>query len=621
MADFGINSTQLSEAQGRGTNPLSPVQEQATNTSALPMAGQVGELISIFAKGLKDNAKEEKEAREAAIIGEYVANENKYGEAHGTGQWDASRTATASRANFAKFAAAHPGLIDKLKEARVALQGGTQVGEAERIRLAEAKQLEADIGNASSMGYQFFAGQSEASKIKTIEAYREARRLEIQTQKTYQANAEARAVSGEARAAGNYEREVADYVAQEQAVEGARTLAGKNFDVIASNGMELISMLGAGKISPEVALEKHSAAINNVKAGLNAIAGKFPQQAAHWIRLFDDMDKNIREQLDPSKKSESEVKLLKDRLQKMVLTSQLAAVERDPELLTVMAASETFRGDPYLMLGSSGPVKRWLASATGVSDVKAPPIIGQAGEKQAFDTVRKLATNLKSSNLQGAEREQAEKEMTSMIHRILEDTKSVDGSISPTALKEAAKFYASPEFGKMSLEGRLDKQTAAEAQHVFQVKYDQAVKQGVAKRLQDTVGVSGEPLSRSVDVKLVGGKVVFEDRSEPASETRGGIHGFIGRGMRGHDINKGRADVKEAEDAVNQLIRIHAHLEGTTDYASYWEKNKHIFMPTVFPDPVKLKPGTVTEDGYKYLGGNVSDRRNFVKVPSKSDGK
>ena len=78
-----------------------------------------------------------------------------------------------------------------------------------------------------------------------------------------------------------------------------------------------------------------------------------------------------------------------------------------------------------------------------------------------------------------------------------------------------------------------------------------------------------------------------------------------------------RTAIKEAEGALNQVIRIGAHMEGTTDYAKYWENNKHLIMPSIYPDPAKLKPGQVV-DGYKYLGGPSGVQSNWQFVGKSS---
>jgi hypothetical protein len=56
---------------------------------------------------------------------------------------------------------------------------------------------------------------------------------------------------------------------------------------------------------------------------LNAIAGKNPEAAAPWVKLFDDMDQTIRQQLDPTKKSADELKLLQDRYNTLITKAKL----------------------------------------------------------------------------------------------------------------------------------------------------------------------------------------------------------------------------------------------------------------------------------------------------------
>jgi hypothetical protein len=65
---------------------------------------------------------------------------------------------------------------------------------------------------------------------------------------------------------------------------------------------------------------------------------------------------------------------------------------------------------------------------------------------------------------------------------------------------------------------------------------------------------------------------------------------------------------------VNQLVKAGAHMEGHTNYDKYWEANKHQILPNMFPDPARLKVGQVV-DGYKYIGGNVKSKSNWIKEP------
>lgn len=605
MADFGVNATQLSDAQGQGTNPLAPVQEKV---SMLGIAPAFGEVVNIFAKGLKDNAKEAAEARKNAIVGEYINNEKVYGDALTSGQWGSSQVSIASRANFTKMIASHPEYVEELTKARNSVYGGTEVGEAQKKVEAEQKIKEADIQNASNMGYTFYPGMSDDAKNKTIDAYKSARRLEYQFEQDTKRAAETRAQNSEARSAGSYQMSVDDHVAKENAVAGAREIAAKNFDTVSATADDLFAQVAKG-MAPEQALAIHGANINRIKAGLIAIAGKNPDMAAPWVKLFDEIDANVKERLDPKTKSADELKLLQDKYNILITKSKLAAVEGNPRILKAVVASNLFQGEGMVTLANAPVVKEWLLAGSGVDPTLPPPpqMVGK-DDAELFNITKTSLNRLQSGKIPVDQKEKATIEAVNVVNTLLKQTTTADGAMNPRALKEASKFFASPEFGKLSFEGKVDKQTAANAQHVFQVQYEPAVRQAIMSKLDSEV-YDDEPLSRSVAIKTVGGNVVFERKSAGAVEG-----GFLARGMRGNDITAGRAALKDAEAGLNQLIRLHAHLEGTTDYAKYWETNKHQLMPSIYPDPAKLKPGQVV-DGHKYIGGNYRDRSNWIAEP------
>jgi hypothetical protein len=617
MADYGVNATQLTEAQGKGTQPLAPVEERVTNTGTGAMAGVLSGLAEEWGKSVKANAKADAEARKTAVVGEYLNNQKVFDDALISGQWNASQVSTASRANFSKMLTAYPQYVSELTEARRAAFTGMETGEAQRKVDAENKQFEQDVSDASKLGYTFYAGQSDEAKMANVNAWKEARRAEHQYTEARKKVEDGYADNAEARAAGTYNRDVADYVAKEQAFDGTRTVAATNFDAVQATATDLIGQVASGKMSYDVALQQHNLGIQRVKAGVKAIAGKFPEAASMWDSLFSDMDSTVQKLLDPTKKSENETKMLRDHFEKLKLTAQIAAVERDPELLKTVAASDLFRNEPILRLVQEAPVKRWLMSSTGVDPaLQSAPVVGTANDAKVFSTVTKVLQTVQGANIPAESKAKTQQEALNMVNKLLQETSGLNGEIPPSTLKEASKFFASPEFGRLSLEGKLDAQTAANAQHVFQTKYEPAVRTAIISKLESAVSVSGEPLLGSVNIKVVGGKVVFEDKTVAPMSKEGGIGGWIDSGLRGHKINAGRQDVKAAEDGLNQLIRLHAHLEGTTDYANYWDKNKHQLMPSIFPDPNRLKPGQVV-DGFKYTGGNYRDRNNWIAEPTK----
>ena len=70
-------------------------------------------------------------------------------------------------------------------------------------------------------------------------------------------------------------------------------------------------------------------------------------------------------------------------------------------------------------------------------------------------------------------------------------------------------------------------------------------------------------------------------------------------------------DINRQLSAINTAIKAGAHLEGRTDYKKYFEENGSIFLPTFIPNKKFIEEQA--KKGYKYLGGNRYNPRNWVK--------
>lgn len=614
MADFSVNATELSAPQGQGTAPIAPVETRPNTINPLNVVGQLTDMF-ITQKASYD--KKQQAERQASVLKAYVDEENKYGEAFKTGQWDSNRAASASRANYSKFIAANPDLIPQLAQARTSVYGGTEMGVVEKQLEQEAKLKEKIVTDATSVGYQFYPGMSKEAEQASIDSYQAARRVEEQLKKSTAAAQEARAVAGERRAAANFGMTVEDRELKNNVVEGLRTMASMNFDAMQKAGPDLFSKVKSGNMSPEQALQIHQGNMQRVQAGLVSLGTAHPELTSPYTKLFGEMDTTIKAMLDPGKKTADELKVLQDSFNLMVTKQKMMALEKDPALLKAYTASQLFSNDSIVTLGGSTAVSRYMMAGTGadpsLKDNSRP--IGTGDDAAIYKTTLHALDNLYAGKVQN--KEGAAIEATNLVNKMLKDTASVDGGIAPSSLKAASAFYASPQFGKLALEGKIDKQTATNAQEVFQVKYEPAVREAIMNRLNMEVS-PGQTMLKNVKFSMVGNNVVIDSNLQPNSSKAGFISGFIDEGMQGIRKTEEAAALKQAASGLNQLVRMHAHLEGTTDYAKYWEKNKHQFMPGIFPDPVALKPGQV-EDGHEYLGGNYQDPRNWKKVPK--DGK
>jgi len=68
-----------------------------------------------------------------------------------------------------------------------------------------------------------------------------------------------------------------------------------------------------------------------------------------------------------------------------------------------------------------------------------------------------------------------------------------------------------------------------------------------------------------------------------------------------------------SQKAINEVIRLGAHTQGSTDYAKQWEDNKHVYFPTMFSPYKNLEIGQVV-DGMRYNGGDAKADTSWSKV-------
>ena len=70
MAEFGIQATELSAPQGAGASPVAPVTAGLLDNG---VGGNIGNIMSIFQKGLEQDAKAKKDALREATLKRYAS--------------------------------------------------------------------------------------------------------------------------------------------------------------------------------------------------------------------------------------------------------------------------------------------------------------------------------------------------------------------------------------------------------------------------------------------------------------------------------------------------------------------------------------------------------------------
>lgn len=571
MAEFGVQATELSASQGAGSAPLAPVERREVNTVPMNLIEGIG---NIFAKGLQQNAKDEAAKRENTVLKEYSSKVAKINDALSRGALKPAEAATRIRAIDNEYAAGYPEYIEPLTKQANFFRGKTEIGEAEDTVKREAQQMDRDLADASKMGYPVYSGQSKESKEAVIKSYRAARQMEHTEEQRVKRNAEERAQRGDLRATESHEIAIRNEQDKQQAVVELKGLASANVDAFIKIGNDMIG-------NTTQSYEEKALTINNnlarMRSAAAAMAGTNPELANSYMRMFDDLAASQLKLIDPKNIAEGKTAELNAIYEGQILKGKILSIV-DPEVYKAVVADKLFKGDTLTTLGNSSAVTKWLMGASftdTLGNVKkvAPPIIGTENEKATLDAFSKSLDRLQAGKVEDVEA--ASLQAVNVANQLLKDTAKHGPDIPAKDLKDLTRFYASSQFGKLAREGKLDPESVSNAQKVFETRYQPLVKQAILERLNSDVQSGRETvkLIDQVSFNFSGDRIKFGTNTSNASN---------------FELTKQyrtRKDLETAEEGLNQMIHMGAHLEGHTDYKKYWESNKHELLPGIFPVP------------------------------------
>ena len=615
MAEFGIQATQLAPPQGAGSQPIQPVQEQYVNDSILnnPAASNI---VDIFAKGLQQNRKEEATARNDAIVGGYVKEETAINNAVATGQLSPSAAAARSRANANKYYAGYPGLIGDFEKAGKALRGFTETGEVEAALATEKKIKEKDIMDASSSGFNFLPSMNEEAVQAQIRAHKTNVRAENETKQRYAANAEA-------RAQGTFDAAAADRDNRENSLKLLNNIAGDNMAAFQAFGVTLADDVKTGKRTMEQAQILLTERFSNIGSALTSAASANPELGGPYKQLFNEANDLFKKMLDPKVAAENLDNELKIITNRMKITAY-----SDPKFAALATVSNILGNNPSLTFLSSSATTDTVArlsqlTGAGGPNSYVPQVVGNPDVESGTVKILKGAIlQLSDPKTRNADKQKLEVE-TSVNNLLKQTSEKLNLGASPDQLKGMADFFSSSEYATMVNSKGISKEAAQAAGKTFDMLYQPTIVQGVQEKLQgylNTVGTTKFTTSRvpeyvpvdkpklakdAINITFTGGGIVFSAKNmenmsrEELIEQRGRI-----------------AELNTAQKGVNQLLRIGAHMQGSTDYQAVWEQNKHIYLPTMFSKYEGREIGDIKagpDGNYRFVGPN-NDAKGWVKI-------
>jgi hypothetical protein len=605
MADFSVNATQLSAPQGAGANVISPVQQAAPDTSGFLSSPLVASVVDVFSKGLVATRKEEADKRKATIVNGYIREETTLNDAVASGQMTASQAAARSRATFNKYAAGYGEFIEDFEKAGKALRGFTEKGESEKAVETESKRREADITQAQQRGFVFPAGMSKTAQDSQIEAAKSGIRSEQALSQFYQANAEK-------RAQGTYDAGVASKEEKDLGFKLVNDIAGSNLTAFQDFAKTTSDAVRAGRMTPEMAQATLTERFTNISGALQAAARTNPELAAPYRTLFDSVYKIGQQMADPK----SNLEALESQLKEQQVKLKLVAMS-NPKTANLIVANQLLPNNLALQSRTGAIELLAVLSNKNVGDKAfTPQFIGDPEvEPEMLNLLKKGLSDLGTGKVK--DKDAAKVQATNSVNEILVQTsKALSSGAPPEQLANVAKFFASPEYAGFVANSTISKEAAGAAKQTFQMLYEPLITKKVLERLNETLdrepvkrggnsktgAVERVKVSDAIDIKFSGSGIVFEVKA--------------GKNLSPAEVVSQRQmleGLRSAQAGVNQLIHIGAHLEGNTDYNKFWETNKHVYMPNIFPDPVQLSPGKVV-DGYQYIGGPYGDKSSWKAV-------
>jgi hypothetical protein len=543
------------------------------------------------------------------VIGQFVKEQTAINQAVRTGGMSAAEADARYRGNFSSFAERHPGFIEDFRKASDALKGASEQGTVDTEIRLQREQRQKDIADAAKDGVVFVAGMSEETVSGALKNHkaRVAARLQFQ---------DVVAQNNEARTQANYNQAVGDRQIKEAASKLVTTIASGELQDFRRFASELGGMVRSGKITQPDAEVKLGERFTNIEIALQAAAKSNPELAAPYRSIFSTANTLGQKLIDKKTMAED----VKNELDVMVGRMQLMAAQSNPRILAAIATSRMLSGSVDAALAMSGEAVNAfnvMATTPLKSGEYVPQVIGNPGvEKEVLGYLKEGIKGL--AKLKGTDKEKAELEASTSVNQVLAQVGNfLDRGATPDNLVGVAKFLASPQYAEMEAKGLVSPEARQTAGKTFEMVYKPAIEVDVRKKLNEYLYEKGrinlssvngknprqpaEPkvLNDYVDIKFSGTSISFVGKNmeslDPAQQT---------------DAVAKMKNLNGVEAAVNQLIKIGAHMEGTTNYAKFWENNKHEWFPDRFKAPESEKPTAKTGSEEQIIKAALGDIAN-----------
>ncbi|AXH71954.1 MAG: hypothetical protein [Podoviridae sp. ctbj_2] len=599
MADFSIQATNLAGPQLAGSAPVNPVQSRRQGP-IIP-----GELLKLGVQVGADAASAYASNQTAGALGAYqkqlagVASALSGG--HITEREALMRTQNISTQFSSNYADGSGDFIKGMASIRKDMFSTTSLqfaAEEQEDTRAAKKEARSDAIKKGLLN-PFSAGYSPQMEASATELSMSMQRAEDEWGRQQRMASEGRAQESHSWAGDANYRANTDFVNKEAAKNAVSDVRVKAMGYLNSSIDDLSKQVTSGAVDYPTAQLSLTRITSEMSAKVQELLIDNPAAAKVVSDQISALQKAADDNMNPQKRSESTAAAYNE----MLTRTKLALVTDDPEL-QVLAATNAMV--PNLPISSVVGNKAITTAFRAANEGRYSGLIlgnDTTNQRVLFSGVQ-ATVNKAQSGVSGGVPEKQMTDAASMTNMFMREAAKVSPG-DPTSLRTFTQFMASPEAGKLVESGKLDKQTAAQAASALANTHQRDVLMNVTPRLNMPLGAAvmenGESvqptLANVADFEMRGGELVLTDK--PSRQMYAAPQLIRARAQEVRDVMK----------EINTLIRAGAHMEGTTDYAAYWEKNKHLIMPDFFIAPER----EAEAKAQGYLGGNRRNPANWRK--------
>lgn len=602
---FGADATTLRDAQGAGSRPLSPVQQQYFGEGNTGLINTVGGLLVSGAEALAEESRKEKKTPEwMGVRNEFQTRLARLSEAanQATDNVSRNRYVTQARSLYNQYMANYSyfgeDFSKSISQAYNFNKTGSGLDEVEDVRKREIEFNQKTVQEYTAQGLlPNFGDLTPEQTQATLALAQEWNRTKTLNEKLMAEEDRAIKRNAEGRAQVTHAFTTSQQTMQLQAQQQLAGTLASSVDLLVANTDATKAKIDSGAVSFEDAsflLEK--SILTQRQQGNIALQGD-AQALSTYNTFMDNYLKVTKDYLNPATRT----KAVEDEYQRMIALEKLN-IARRPAGAKSIVLSDLFGKDVMTNLNTA----RFINSIgndidAAYSQNMVPSILsGETGTQSAtFSSVQEQVTKAKNGELPAGNK--AFEQAGQFSNAVLNTIGSVDPT-NPKSLAYANDYLSSETMAEMVKQGRISPAMAAKAKEPFLQNYAQGLGKNMEKFLYATVGEATYTNGQRDTTKTPTNVNLLKftpkpDGSFSVTESRDPTSTFVLSPYHAASL-RAKAETQAAE--LGKTVRSYAHLNGHTNYEQAWNEIRHILVPGQYPTPNRVKEAMA--DGWDGVG-------------------